>query len=42
MTQYKGYSATVRFDDVADVFNGELIGIRDVVTFESRTTEELR
>lgn len=40
--QYKGYTAAVRFDDEADVFHGELIGIRDVVTFEGRTTEELR
>ena len=40
--QYKGYSATVRFDDVADVFQGELVGLRDVVTFEGRTTDELR
>jgi len=41
MKPYKGYTATVRFDEDALVFFGEVIGLRDVITFEARTAEEL-
>jgi len=42
MMEYKGYPATVRFDDRADTFHGEVMNIRDVVTFQGRTVKELR
>lgn len=38
---YKGYSAKVEFDDEAMIFHGEVIGIRDVVTFQGKTVNEL-
>jgi predicted HicB family RNase H-like nuclease len=38
---YKGYSATVSFDEDALLFHGEVLGIRDVITFQARTAEEL-
>ncbi len=41
MKSYKGYSATVSFDEDALLFHGEVLGIRDVVTFQARTAEEL-
>lgn len=42
MINYKGYSGTVRFDDEADIFHGEVLGLRDVVTFQGTTVEELK
>ena len=42
MMQYKGYSATVIFDDENDLFHGEVLGIRDVVTFQGSSAKELR
>lgn len=42
MMTYKGYSASVRFDDEAEIFHGEVIGLRDVVTFQGTTVDELK
>ncbi len=42
MMEYKSYLADVEFDDDADLFHGEVINIRDVVTFQGRSVEELR
>lgn len=42
MMIYKGYRAAIRFDDEADVFHGEVIGLRDVVTFQGRSVEEVK
>jgi predicted HicB family RNase H-like nuclease len=39
---YKGYEAIVEFDADAGLFHGELVGLRDVVTFEGRSVEELQ
>ena len=39
---YKGYSGTVRFDDEAEIFHGEVLGLRDVVTFQGVSVEELK
>jgi len=39
---YKGYGAKVEFDDDAMIFHGEVIGIRDVVTFQGKTVNELK
>src|SRR5438874_247658 len=40
--KYKGYLARVEFDEQADLFHGEVINIRDVITFQGRSVEELR
>lgn len=37
----QGYRGSVRFDDAAEIFHGEVAGVRDVVTFERRTVDEL-
>lgn len=39
--EYKGYKAKVEFDDSVDVFHGQVIGLKDVITFEGITVEEL-
>ena len=39
---YKGYGCTIRFDDHAEIFHGEVKGLRDVVTFQGRTVDELK
>jgi predicted HicB family RNase H-like nuclease len=41
MKPYKGYSATVSFDEDALLFHGEILGIRDVITFQAHTAAEL-
>lgn len=42
MMAYKGYSGHAEFDDEADLFHGEVLAIRDVITFQGRTVDELR
>jgi predicted HicB family RNase H-like nuclease len=40
--EYKGYFAKVEFDEDAEVFHGEVLNLRDVITFEGKTVEDLR
>ncbi len=42
MMTYKGYGCAVRFDDEAEIFHGEVTGLRDVVTFQGRSVDELK
>ncbi len=42
MMEYKGYVGKVEFDDDANIFHGEVINLRDVVTFQGETVGELR
>ena len=42
MMEYKGYFAKVEFDDEADIFHGEVINLRDVITFQGQTVNALR
>lgn len=42
MMTHKGYTGAVRFDDEAGIFHGEISGLRDVVTFQGKTVDELR
>ncbi len=39
--QYKGYEARVESDDEAGLFHGEVVGIRDVITFQSIDQSDL-
>jgi predicted HicB family RNase H-like nuclease len=32
----------VEFDDEADIFHGEVIGLRDVIAFQGRTVDEVK
>ena len=40
--EYKGYNATVEFDDEAGIFHGEVALVRDVITFQGTSVDELR
>ena len=40
--KYQGYGSTIRFDDEANIFHGEVTGLRDVITFQGRTVDEIK
>jgi len=40
--EHKGYTGTVEFSAVDEVFFGKIRGIRDVVTFEADTVSKLK
>lgn len=42
MLSYKGYTARVDFDAEAEIFHGQVSGLRDVVTFQATTAGELK
>lgn len=39
---YKNYVAHIEFDDEAEIFHGEVINTRDVITFQGSTVKELK
>ncbi|WP_173996337.1 type II toxin-antitoxin system HicB family antitoxin [Agrobacterium rubi] len=39
---YKGYEAVIEFDEDADLFHGEVIDLRDVITFQGSSASELK
>jgi len=41
MMRYKGYFGKVDYDDEAKIFHGEVIGLKDVITFQGKTVDEL-
>ena len=40
MMGYKGYIAKGEFGDEAGIFHGEVINLRDVITFQGKSVEE--
>jgi predicted HicB family RNase H-like nuclease len=42
MMEYKGYVGKVEFNDEAGNFHGEVVGTRDVITFQGRSVDELK
>ena len=38
---YKGYEGIAEFDEDARIFSGEVLGLRDVITFQGETVSEL-
>ena len=42
MMKYKSYSASIEFDEEAEIFHGEVEGIRAVVTFQAKSAPELK
>ena len=42
MMNYKGYCGKVEFDDEAGIFYGDVMGLRDVVTFKGKSVKELQ
>jgi predicted HicB family RNase H-like nuclease len=41
MLRYKGYSGHVEYDGEAGVFHGEVLDLRDVITFQGKSVEEV-
>ncbi len=41
MLQHRGYTGHVEFDDEARLFHGEVIDLRDIVTLQGTSVEEL-
>jgi predicted HicB family RNase H-like nuclease len=39
---YKGYDALVEYDESADIFHGEVLNLRDVITFQGSSIDELK
>ena len=39
--EYKGYKARVEFDAGADILHGQIIGTRDIITFQATSIEDL-
>lgn len=41
MLTYKGYSGHVEYDDEARIFHGEVLDLKDVITFQGKSVEEI-
>jgi predicted HicB family RNase H-like nuclease len=42
MMKYKNYIGHVVFDDEANIFHGEVINTRDVITFQGSSVDEIQ
>ena len=42
MLEHKGYIGHVEFDEEAEIFHGEVINTRDVITFQGKSIKELK
>ena len=43
MMKYKGYLGEIKqFDDETGIIHGEVIGLKDVITFQGKTVHELK
>jgi predicted HicB family RNase H-like nuclease len=40
--EYKGYIGVIEYDNEAGIFHGEVINLRDVITFQGVCVDELR
>jgi len=41
MMKYKGYIGHVEYDDEAKIFHGEVVGLKDIITFQGSSVDEL-
>ncbi len=41
MLKYRGYTGHAEFDDEVGLFHGEVLDLRDVITFQGTSVEEL-
>ena len=41
MMKYKGYVGKVEYDDVAKLFHGQVIGLKDIITFQGTSVKEI-
>jgi predicted HicB family RNase H-like nuclease len=42
MLTYKGYVGFVEFDDEAEIFHGEVLNTRDVITFQGKSIDDIK
>ena len=42
VVSYKSYEAVVEYDETAEVFQGEVTKMRDVITFQGKSVSELK
>ncbi|MES2142741.1 MAG: type II toxin-antitoxin system HicB family antitoxin [Pseudomonadota bacterium] len=42
MLKYKEYIGHVEFDEEAEIFHGEVMNTRDVITFQGQTAKQLK
>lgn len=40
--EYDGYVGAIAYDDDEELFHGEVVNIRDVITFQGRSVKELK
>src|SRR3954452_19086920 len=40
--RYKDFTGVFAYDEDADLFHGRVLGLRDLVTFEGRSADELK
>src|SRR3990167_455314 len=41
MMRYKGYICQIEFDSDAKIFHGEVLGLKDIITFQGTTVKDL-
>lgn len=41
MLKYKGYTGHVEFEDESGIFHGEVLDLKDVITFQGKSVEEI-
>lgn len=39
--KYKGYIGQAEYDSSAKIFHGKVLGIKDIITFQGKTVQEL-
>lgn len=42
MFTYKGYHGAVEYDSETDLFHGEVVDLRDVITFQGNSIDQLK
>ena len=42
MLNHKGYIGHVEFDEEAEIFSGEVVNTRDVITFQGETVKQIK
>jgi predicted HicB family RNase H-like nuclease len=40
--KYKGYEGSIVYDDEGEIFHGEVMNTKDVITFQGRSVSELK
>ena len=42
MLKYKSYTGHVEFDDEANIFHGEILDTKDIITFQGKTVDSIK